>query len=138
MNANMRIKQLIPLDESVCALMKYTNEDGLPDTFDAISEGWGVYRALYCDREDYDEDVSTYDVSYYEVPPDCFDGGFIGSDEILIVPNYKCKYCGNRMIPSVAFPDQQEGNIHYRCPVCGTEMDFDKNQPTCRTDGGCK
>ena len=137
------IKQLIPLDSSVCALIKcrtFNEIDGemYPDTFDAISEGWGVYRVLYCDREEFEGNISTYDVAYYTVPPDVMDSDFADPDDIIIVPNYKCENCGNRMIPSIAFPDKEDGEIHYRCPVCSTEMDFYANQPTIRAYGGVK
>ena len=129
-DAEMRIKQLIPLDPNECALLKYkyVNEDGeqVEDWFDATSENWGVYRALFCSREEYDGNISTYDVAFFETPPDMWASGFADPDELRIVPNYKCENCGNRMIPSIGT------TIHYRCPVCSSEMDFCIEQPTLR------
>lgn len=117
---NPEVKDMIPLNENMCALIPQKDNPYRDKYFDAISAGWNVFLASstpFADR-----------MNYYVVD-EKGDGGF--AENIIIVPNYKCEKCMNRMIPSIQ-KRTEDFEIHYRCPMCCNKCNFDFRQPTLR------
>jgi len=138
-DADMKIKQLIPIDPDMIPLIKCVIDDDDDDIgeheeyIDAIVYGWGVYYALFSEKEEFDGGISTSDVAFYTIPPDCFDSGFESPDEVKLVPKYTCDNCHNRMTPSICNATNKNNSwILYRCPVCNREFEMMLQEPTKR------
>lgn len=120
------LKQLIPLSNNISAMI--LEKEGASNTtaFDAVSQGWEVYRALLVDPDD---PVDSERVEYYTIDPLGMEQ-IATSREILCVPNYLCPDCGNRATPSICNVENKD-IILYKCPVCRTCMTFYLSDP-CR------
>ena len=136
-DADMVIKQLIPINQDMIPLVKCVDKDEFGEDheeyIDVTTYGWGVYYALFREKEEFNNGVSTDDVAFFTIPPDCFDAGFTTYDDIKLVPKYKCDTCHNRMTPSICNgSDDDNSFIHYRCPICNNEFEMRYKEPTKR------
>lgn len=129
-NIITRIKNIIPMDRSMCALIKPRTDSSPEEYFDAISNRWEVYKALVTitGHPDGDEDETVF----MTIDPNGVEEMPVFRNEIELVPNYKCETCGNRMIPSIQKRENGEYAIHYRCPMCCQSCNFDYKNPTWR------
>lgn len=121
MFCHYKIHQLIPLNDSVCAMLN----DGDGYYYDALSHRWLIYIAVSSPEEEFDEDgYSMNDVTYFGFPPDGCEYCFFNGNDVKIIPNYHCPECTNRMIP-----DWTSEQYIYRCPMCGKVRRFSNIDP---------
>ena len=109
-----RIKQILPIPESLTALTRRETSDGHKYYVDAIAGCETILYALI--NVDGIDGVEFYSADYYGI------GELVGDDPtyVIMAQTAYCKKCGKRMVASTT-PNAPE-RVRYRC-ICGERLD---------------